>query len=179
MAWTTEDEAMGLFGWFRRRGGVAEMAPELEGSPTAVMGGRERVVGLPYALPADIEEINRLDFQHYMLRFAFRGNYAAPLVNPAAILDVGTGTGRWAIEMAQLFPQANVIGLDVKPPAVDEQAERNRGMDVRPPNYRFVAGNLLEGCRSRTPASISCICACSSRPSRMTAGSRPSTSWCG
>jgi len=136
---------MGLFGLFRKRTAVAEVDPGLDGSPTAVMGGRERVVGLPYALPADIEEINRLDFQHYMLRFAFRGNYAAPLVNPAAILDVGTGTGRWAIEMAQLFPQANVIGLDVKPPAVDEKAERNREMDVRPPNYRFVAGNLLEG----------------------------------
>ncbi|MGH2517124.1 MAG: class I SAM-dependent methyltransferase, partial [Ktedonobacterales bacterium] len=117
----------------------------LEGSPTAVIGGRERVVGLPYALPADMEEINRLDFQHYMLRYAFRGNYAAPVGDPASILDAGTGTGRWAVEMAQHFPRADVIGVDVKPPAVDERAANSLTADPRPANYRFVPGNLLEG----------------------------------
>lgn len=136
---------MRWFGRFRRESRVGDAGPSAEGSPTMMMGGRERVVGLPYALPADIEEISRLDFQHYMLRYAFKGNYAAPVHNPEAILDVGTGTGRWAIEMAQAFPRATVIGLDAKPPAVDEQAERSRGTDPRPPNYRFVAGNLLEG----------------------------------
>jgi ubiquinone/menaquinone biosynthesis C-methylase UbiE len=110
-----------------------------------MISGRERVIGLPYALPADMEEINRLDFQHYMLRYAFQGNYAAPIGAPTSILDAGTGTGRWAIEMAQAFPQANVIGLDVKPPAVDERAHANAGLDIRPPNYAFVPGNLLEG----------------------------------
>lgn len=137
---------MGLFGRFRRgaRAAVADPRAE-EGSPTAVMGGRERVVGVPYALPADLEEINRLDFQHYMLRYAFQGNYAAPIGNPMSILDAGTGTGRWAIEMAQLFPLANVIGVDIKPPAVDERAERSRQADPRPENYRFVPGNMLEG----------------------------------
>jgi ubiquinone/menaquinone biosynthesis C-methylase UbiE len=43
--------------------------------------------------------MNRLDFQHFILRQAFKGNYAAPIRNPARILDVGTGTGRWATEM--------------------------------------------------------------------------------
>ncbi|MBF6589918.1 MAG: methyltransferase domain-containing protein [Ktedonobacterales bacterium] len=47
--------------------------------------------------------------------------------------------------MAQTFPQANVIGLDVKPPAVDERASTSPGLDTRPPNYAFVPGNLLEG----------------------------------
>ncbi|HEX6122001.1 MAG TPA: class I SAM-dependent methyltransferase [Ktedonobacterales bacterium] len=116
-----------------------------DGSPTALMHGRERVIGVPYALPADLEEINRLDFQHYLLRHAFQGNYAAPIANPQSILDVGTGTGRWAIEMAQIFPSANVIGLDVKPPAVDERAQNNQGPDPRPANYAFAPGNVLEG----------------------------------
>lgn len=138
---------MGLFGWFRRsaRGAAAEANPQMEGSVTAVMGGRERVVGVPYALPADMEEINRLDFQHYMLRFAFRGNYAAPLRDPARILDAGTGTGRWAIEMAQHFPRADVVGVDIKPPAVDERGANSPNADPRPMNYRFIPGNLLEG----------------------------------
>ncbi len=137
---------MRWFGWFRRRkqAPVASIGTmSVDGSPTTMIAGRERVVGLPYALPADMEEINRLDFQHYMLRYAFQGNYAAPIGNPSSILDAGTGTGRWAIEMAQTFPNANVIGIDVKPPAVDQRADA--GADLRPPNYTFVPGNLLEG----------------------------------
>jgi hypothetical protein len=40
-------------------------------------------------------------FQHYLFRFALKGNYAvpleAPVEAPANILDVGTGTGRWVL----------------------------------------------------------------------------------
>ncbi len=138
---------MGLLGWLRgrpsRRTGVLRAMALQEGTPIALVGGRMRTVGLPYALPRDMEEINRLDFQHYMLRYALRGLYAAPLRNPASILDVGTGTGRWAMDMAQVFPHANVVGVDVNPPPADEYA--GLGLDVRPPNYSFAPGNVLEG----------------------------------
>lgn len=121
-------------------------AAMLDGSPTMMIGGRERVVGLPYNLPVDTEEVNRLDFQHFLLRYAFQGLYAAPIgQQTASILDVGSGTGRWAIEMAQLFPHARVVGMDVKPPAVDERAGTGGALDLRPPNYSFAPGNLLEG----------------------------------
>jgi SAM-dependent methyltransferase len=90
--------------------------------------------------PADNQEINRLDFQHYLLRHAFRGNYAAPIKDPATILDVGTGTGRWAREMAMQFPRANVIGFDIATPG-----EVDQRMDIRPENYVFVQGNVLDG----------------------------------
>jgi ubiquinone/menaquinone biosynthesis C-methylase UbiE len=139
---------MSWFGWFRRKKPVSMAQPglmQLDRSPTMMIAGRERVLGLPYALPADMEEISRLDFQHYMLRQAFQGNYAAPIVSPSSILDAGTGTGRWAIEMASLFPQANVIGVDVKPPAVDQQVSTSARAPLRPDNYSFVPGNLLEG----------------------------------
>ncbi|HEX6121902.1 MAG TPA: methyltransferase domain-containing protein [Ktedonobacterales bacterium] len=136
---------MRWFGWFRKQRGQPGIRIPTDGSPTMMVEGRERTVGLPYMLPADTEEINRLDFQHFMLRFAFQGNYAAPIHEPQSVLDVGTGTGRWAREMAQMFPRANVIGLDVKPPAVDDAAESGRGVDLRPPNYSFVAGNVFEG----------------------------------
>jgi len=138
---------MGVFGWLRRRrsgrAGVLEAMALQEGTPIALVGGRMRTVGLPYALPRDMEEINRLDFQHYMLRYALRGLYAAPLTNPGSILDVGTGTGRWAMDMAQVFPKAQVVGLDVNPPPADEHA--GAGLDVRPRNYAFAPGNVLEG----------------------------------
>ena len=136
---------MRWFGLFRRTPSTQAGAMMLGESPTDIVAGRERVVGLPYALPADGEEINRLDFQHYMLRFAFQGLYAVPINKPASILDAGTGTGRWAMEMAQMFPDANVIGVDVKPPALDERAASRPEADLRPSNYTFVPGNLLEG----------------------------------
>ncbi|HEX6819345.1 MAG TPA: class I SAM-dependent methyltransferase [Ktedonobacterales bacterium] len=104
-------------------------------------GSRRHLAGLPYDLPKDDQEISRLDFQHYMLRYAFKGNYLAPLVNPRDILDVGCGSGRWPLEMALVFPNANVVGLDVVPPPADASP----AVDTRPPNYVFVPGNVLEG----------------------------------
>src|SRR5215472_351542 len=100
---------MRWFGWLRRRRAVKENGSSGDES---VMYGRKRTRGVPYLMPTDLEEMSRLDFQHYMLRYALRGNYATPITNPGSILDVGTGTGRWAREMAQLFPRANVIGVD-------------------------------------------------------------------
>ena len=114
--------------------------------PYLWLGDRRHVANVPYVLPSDDQEVNRLDFQHYMLRYALRGNYAAPLNQPQSILDVGSGTGRWAMEMAQLFPYANVVGTDlVEPKAETAAASLGYGLDKRPDNYAFVQGNLLEG----------------------------------
>ncbi|HEU0026037.1 MAG TPA: methyltransferase domain-containing protein [Ktedonobacterales bacterium] len=103
------------------------------------LGDRLHMADAPYVLPADDQEINRLDFQHYMLRHTLRGNYAAPIVNPQSILDVGSGTGRWALEMATLFPHTNVIGVDLNPPTMENTA------GAVPENFAFTPGNILEG----------------------------------
>ncbi len=107
--------------------------------------GREYTAGVPYGLPSDLDETNRLDFQHFVLRSAFKGNYAAPLEHPLSILDVGTGSGRWSMDLAQQFPDANVVGLDVNEPKLDERSQAFQSLDARPQNYRFVQGNALEG----------------------------------
>lgn len=39
----------------------------------------------------------------------------APLEAPATILDIGTGTGAWAIEIGELYPDADVVGTDLSP----------------------------------------------------------------
>ncbi|WIG59743.1 MAG: Methyltransferase type 11 [Ktedonobacterales bacterium] len=110
-----------------------------------VFGGRRHLAALPYPLPKDLAEINRLDFQHYLLRTGLRGNYAAPLQNPTSILDVGCGSSRWALEVASIFPSANVVGLDLVPPAVSDAQLLGNGLERRPDNYSFTAGNILEG----------------------------------
>lgn len=134
---------MRWFGWFRRRDGRAagQSAEQPAARRFVFVRGRRYVADAPYMLPKDEAEINRLDFQHFMLRYALRGNFAAPIGQPRDILDVGCGTGRWPLEMAALFPQANVIGLDIVPPPVDA-GER---VDTRPENYVFVRGSVLDG----------------------------------
>lgn len=136
---------MSRFWPFRRKSSQAGTQNSNGGVPRRRLFGREYTAGVPYALPSDVGEMNRLDFQHFVLRQAFQGNYAAPLQSPASILDVGTGTGRWAKEMALLFPTANVIGLDIKEPVADEQSASPAAPDLRPANYTFVSGNILEG----------------------------------
>jgi ubiquinone/menaquinone biosynthesis C-methylase UbiE len=39
----------------------------------------------------------------------------APVNNPREILDIGCGTGIWAIEVADNYPQTRVYGIDISP----------------------------------------------------------------
>ncbi|KAF1951808.1 S-adenosyl-L-methionine-dependent methyltransferase [Byssothecium circinans] len=57
-----------------------------------------------------------LDFAHHMYLVTLdRKLHLAPLRDPQRILDVGTGTGIWAIDMADQYPSATVIGIDLSP----------------------------------------------------------------
>src|SRR5215471_12150535 len=108
-------------------------------SQGVMVASRQLPTDFPYVLPWTMEEVRRLDFQHYLLRQAMAGNYCAPLKRPKNILDVGCGTGRWAQEMAQTFPEANVIGLDIFDPPVVINAL------TKPSNYQFVMADALKG----------------------------------
>jgi ubiquinone/menaquinone biosynthesis C-methylase UbiE len=137
---------MRWFGWFRRRppANDAQSHVVAEDRRFRLIGGRRYVRGSPYLLPKDDAEIHRLDFQHYMLHSALRSNYLAPIGQPRDILDVGTGTGRWALEMALAFPAANIVGVDLVAPPVDAEARKKQQPDIRPDNYAFVTANILE-----------------------------------
>jgi methylase of polypeptide subunit release factors len=58
----------------------------------------------------------RLDVMHHIYNMLLGGRlYVAPLDRPQRILDIGTGTGIWAIDIADQFPEAEVIGTDLSP----------------------------------------------------------------
>ena len=93
--------------WFSRR----KTPRSASAQPTSQPAIRTREIQLerrhredvPYALPKDLEEGQRLNLQRYIFRYSLRGNYAAPLPETVTtILDVGSGTGIWGQEMAQL-----------------------------------------------------------------------------
>ncbi|HEU5347597.1 MAG TPA: class I SAM-dependent methyltransferase [Ktedonobacterales bacterium] len=87
-------------------------------------------------------EISRLNFQHYMFRLAFGGDYSAPIQAPVDVLDVACGTGRWARDMARRFPTANVLGFDINRDLLD--ASLAEADETIPENCRFVHGDALQ-----------------------------------
>ncbi|KAF9942281.1 hypothetical protein BGZ75_004676 [Mortierella antarctica] len=99
---------------------------------------RHTVESAPYMLPNDLTESDRLDAQHYLVRFIFKGNYNVKLDQDAnlKILDVATGTGVWALEMAHEFPKADIYGVDISSifPA-----------EIKPKNCHFQLCNILDG----------------------------------
>lgn len=71
-----------------------------------------------YPMPNDEPELERLDLIHAMnIKGSGDKLYHAPIEADKVrrILDVGTGTGIWAIAMGDLFPAAEVLGNDLSP----------------------------------------------------------------
>ena len=70
-----------------------------------------------YIMPNDESELDRLDLTHNMLKISmsmrlFDATFSKA---PKNILDIGTGTGMWAIEMADEYPEAEIVGTDLSP----------------------------------------------------------------
>src|ERR1700732_2863099 len=42
-------------------------------------------------------------------------NIIAPVINPRQILDIGCGTGGWAVDVAEDYPCSQVYGIDISP----------------------------------------------------------------
>ncbi|KAH8155419.1 uncharacterized protein LAJ45_00429 [Morchella importuna] len=71
-----------------------------------------------YMFPNDDAEQERLDIIHHTYLLLLNGElHMAPIVpEPTRILDIGTGTGIWAIDAGdRRYPDAEVIGTDLSP----------------------------------------------------------------
>lgn len=71
-----------------------------------------------YNFPNDEAEQDREDMKHACVKMLCQNQlYFAPFDenNLQNVLDIGTGTGIWAIEFGDLFPSADVLGIDLSP----------------------------------------------------------------
>ena len=107
------------------------------------------MTGNPYPFPNDELEKERLDQLQYCIRTLIGGNVVVPIVNnPTQIskdlfafrqvlreVDIGTGTGAWAVEVADQFSSAVVYGTDLSP----IQPKRV------PPNAEFRVEDITRG----------------------------------
>jgi SAM-dependent methyltransferase len=89
----------------------------------------------------DERENDRNDLQHHKFTLLLNDKlYAVPIPDSqlnnhnSRILDIGTGTGIWAIDMADKFPNADVTGVDLAP------AQPN----FTPPNCFFEIDDIEE-----------------------------------
>ncbi|KAI9799082.1 MAG: hypothetical protein M1833_004276 [Piccolia ochrophora] len=113
-----------------------------------------------YLLPTDEVEKERLDLEHKLFRRVLKGKlHLAPISpNIQTVLDVGTGTGIWAMEFADKHRSALVEGIDLSemlptfvPPNVKfviDDAEETWKADQ---SYDFIFVRGLNGCLKDWP----------------------------
>ena len=71
-----------------------------------------------YKYPNDAEELDRLDYMHDIFTRIHQGHlFFAPVASARKVLDLGTGTGIWPIQLAdsKLMPEAEITGIDLSP----------------------------------------------------------------
>ncbi|KAF7551167.1 hypothetical protein G7Z17_g5200 [Cylindrodendrum hubeiense] len=95
----------------------------------------ENIKTTEYWAPNDEQQNEGLDIIHNALLMTLNDRlFLAPIGdNPARVLDIGTGTGIWAMDFGDQFPQTEVVGTDLSPiqPA------------WVPPNVEFVIDDCL------------------------------------
>ncbi|KJZ69226.1 hypothetical protein HIM_11389 [Hirsutella minnesotensis 3608] len=86
-----------------------------------------------YIYPNDEEEQERLNVVHEAYLLLHGSLFLSPIdLAGRSILDIGTGTGQWAVDMADRDPSRIIIGLDISP----IQPE------FVPPNVHFFVENV-------------------------------------
>ncbi|CAG8746700.1 9425_t:CDS:2, partial [Racocetra persica] len=88
-----------------------------------------------YVLPTDWEESDRIQMEHFAMKHAFGGNYAAPLseiIKPGSNYLLNTYESTYE---TQEFPDANVYGIDIAStfPA-----------SIKPQNCHFQTCNIID-----------------------------------
>lgn len=112
--------------------------------------------------PNDDRKNTALDIAHHFMTM-LKGDqlFEAPSSPPSNDLDVGTGTGIWAIDMADEYPSAEIMSTDISliqptwvPPNCKFGIDLQLAWTYRPESFDFVHIRSLLACVS----SASCVC---------------------
>ncbi|KAH8893132.1 S-adenosyl-L-methionine-dependent methyltransferase [Thozetella sp. PMI_491] len=113
-----------------------------------------------YPYPNDAWEKERLEHQHQVVKTLLGGrSFVSPFTRdrpPRRVLDIGTGTGAWVIDVADEFPGAELVrGIDLSPiqseyvpPNVEFHIEDandgwDEGLNIR---YDLIHTRMTMGC---------------------------------
>ncbi|KMP01131.1 UMTA [Coccidioides immitis H538.4] len=112
--------------------------------------------------PNDEQASDNLDLFHHVFNLTFGGRtFLAPIGdNPQRVLDLGTGTGIWAMDFADEFPSAAVIATDVSaiqptlvPPNLEFQIDDFcEPWTFRKESFDYIHARCIYGCSSDYPA---------------------------
>ncbi|KAG9045960.1 hypothetical protein FS837_005360 [Tulasnella sp. UAMH 9824] len=106
----------------------------------------------------DPREYARWDIQHDALEQAiglcyqsYLGDLIPQILGPRdgpapRVVDIGTGSGKWAIEIAKAFPHAEVLGIDYQKPPMDrfEQDDVNLGLEHYANTFDIVHARIVD-----------------------------------
>ena len=105
-------------------------------------------------MPIDDLEQMRMSLNDQVFLNVLNGEHSlVQLDDPSYILDVGTGTGEWAIRMAEHYPECEVVGIDIAAIAETTRVPMNCFFEIedaedwdRPANmYDLVHFRSMEG----------------------------------
>jgi hypothetical protein len=110
-----------------------------------------------YLFPNDGLEQDRLSLQHRLFRLTFEGKlYLCPVGESRQlhrVLEVGTGTGLWAIEFGDEHPEVDILGIDLSPiqpilvpPNVSFQLDDLEESWSFPEKFDFIYSRMMTAC---------------------------------
>ncbi|TAQ83846.1 hypothetical protein B7494_g7830 [Chlorociboria aeruginascens] len=104
-----------------------------------------------YFLPNDESEQNRLDLQHQLWLMTLHGRLHLAPIRPdlSHVLDIGTGTGIWAIEFVKSLPfpsKTHVSKLTSAPPNCHFEIDDAEDEWVYRQKFDYIHGRLMVSC---------------------------------
>ncbi|PKK72775.1 S-adenosyl-L-methionine-dependent methyltransferase [Rhizophagus irregularis] len=99
------------------------------------------VTGVEYFMPNDEQEISRLEMSYLLVKYLWQNNFSSPIHEKLTnenmrVIDIGCGTGKWSLEMAEMYPKVTFIGIDISTVFPTE---------TKFSNVTFFLANVLDG----------------------------------
>ncbi|EEH10472.1 conserved hypothetical protein [Histoplasma capsulatum G186AR] len=97
-----------------------------------ILENERRYCNETYFMPNDEAEQTRLSIEHQIYLIIYDGQLTKTNLPPTVsrILDIGTGTGDWALSMGEMYPDTEILAIDIS--VFDSDP-----ISIAPPNVFF------------------------------------------